>query len=134
MRELKISGVQQRAFVRTTIPAADLPTRRDFLGRAFTPPVPTTVLVGDITYLKTEGWLYLATVIDLGTRMVVGWQTAAHMRASLVVDALKMAHRAGYTAGGAIFHSDRGAQGGFNRLSQHSDRKGVQGWRRMPGA
>lgn len=111
MRELGIQGIQPRAFKRTTIPAADAGARRDFIGRRFTPPVPTTCLVGDITYLKTgEGWMYLATVIDLTTRMVVGWQTAPHMRASLVIDALAMAHRAGYTAGNAIFHSDRGAQ------------------------
>ncbi|AZQ76784.1 transposase [Flaviflexus ciconiae] len=49
-------------------------------------------MVGDITYLRTgQGWLYLATVVDLATRMVIGWQIADHMRASLVIDALKMA-------------------------------------------
>lgn len=111
MRELKIVGRQPRAFKRTTIPAADAKARQDFLGRRFTPPVPTTCLVGDITYLKTgEGWLYLATVIDLTTRMVVGWAAADHMRAGLVIEALKMAWEAGYVAGGAIFHSDKGAQ------------------------
>lgn len=111
MRELGIAGVQPRALKRTTIPAEDAKTRRDLVWRAFTPPVPTTCLVGDVSYLKTgEGWLYLATVIDLTTRMVVGWQTAAHMRTGLIVDALAMAWRAGYVAGGAIFHSDRGSQ------------------------
>lgn len=111
MRELGIAGIQPRTSKRTTIPDPAAVARRDFLGRRFQPPVPTTYLVGDMTYLKTgEGWLYLATVIDLTTRMVVGWQTAAHMRAELVVDALAMAYRAGYTAGGAIFYSDRGAQ------------------------
>lgn len=111
MQELGIQGIQPRASKRTTIPATDAKERRDFIGRRFTPPVPTTCLVGDITYLKTgEGWLYLATVIDLTTRMVVGWQTASHMKTSLVVDALAMAHRAGYTAGNAIFHSDKGGQ------------------------
>ena len=135
MRELGIQGIQPRATKRTTIPAPDAGIRRDFIGRRFTPPVPTTCLVGDITYLKTgEGWLYLATVIDLTTRMVVGWQTAAHMRTSLVVDALTMAHRAGYTAGNAIFHSDKGAQGGFNWLSQHPDPGGVQQWQLKTGS
>lgn len=111
MRELKIVGRQPRTFKRTTIPAADAKVRQDFLGRRFTPAVPTTCLVGDITYLKTgEGWLYLATVIDLTTRMVVGWAAADHMRAGLVIEALKMAWKAGYVAGGAIFHSDKGAQ------------------------
>ena len=110
MGALTISGIQPRSGVRTTVQAHDMPDRRDFLERRFTPPVPTTQLVGDITYLKTgEGWLYLATVIDLCTRMVVGWQTASHMRTELVIEALAMAHNAGYVAGGAIFHSDRGS-------------------------
>lgn len=111
MRELGIEGIQPRSSTRTTIPAPDADERRDLLRRRFTPPVPTTHLVGDITYLKTgEGWLYLATVIDLTTRMVVGWQTAPHMRTSLITDALAMAHRGGFVAGGAVFHSDRGSQ------------------------
>ena len=71
----------------------------------------TTVLVGDITYLRTgQGWLYLATVIDLATRMVVGWSMSERMTAGLAVSALEMAHARGYVAGGAIFHSDRGSQ------------------------
>jgi len=68
-------------------------------------------LVGDITYLRTgEGWLYLATVIDLATRMVTGWQLADHMRTSLVTDALDMAITHSLVQPGAIFHSDKGAQ------------------------
>ncbi|AHI19538.1 transposase IS3513 [Corynebacterium casei LMG S-19264] len=63
--------------------------------------------------------MYLATVIDLSTRMVTGWQVADRMTSQLVIDALAMAHRGGYVAGNAIFHSDRGSQGGFNRWSQH---------------
>src|SRR5512143_2307967 len=72
---------------------------------------PGTRLVGDITYLRTgEGWLYLATVIDLATRMVVGWQLADHLRTRLVVDAPAMALTHGHVRPGAIFHSDRGCQ------------------------
>jgi len=111
MGELGIAGVQPRTSKRTTIPDPDAPTRPDLVKRDFYPPVATTVLVGDITYLRTgEGWLYLATVIDLTTRMVVGWSMAEHMRASLAVQALTMAYQAGFVAGNAIFHSDRGAQ------------------------
>ena len=111
MGELGIKGVQPRTSKKTTIPDPDAPNRPDLVGRQFTPPVATSVLVGDITYLKTgEGWLYLAVVIDLTTRVVVGWAMAEHMRASLAIDALKMAYQAGLTAGGGIFHSDRGAQ------------------------
>ena len=111
MRELGIAGVQPRATKRTTIPAADAQDRADLVRRESNPPVPTTHLVSDITYLKTgEGWLFLATVIDLTTRMVVGWATAKHMRTSLIIDALKVAYQGGYVAEGAIAHSDRGSQ------------------------
>jgi transposase InsO family protein len=111
MSELRISGIQPRAKKRTTIPAADAASRPDLIRRDFSAVVPTTKLVGDITYLKTgEGWLYLAVVIDLCTRMVVGWSMQTHMRTSLVIDALLMARKLGYVALGAIFHSDRSSQ------------------------
>ena len=85
----------------------------DKLDRNFAPEShrPGEALVGDITYLRTgQGWLYLATVIDLATRKVIGWQTAEHMRTSLVVDALEMARTQGGAASGAIFHSDHESQ------------------------
>ena len=83
-------------------------TSPDLIGRDFTAAAPGQRLVGDITYLRTgEGWLYLATVIDLATRMVTGWQLAEHMRTSLVTDALAMAITHGHVQPGAIFHSDR---------------------------
>jgi transposase InsO family protein len=111
MRELGIAGAQPRASKRTTIADPEAPGRPDLVRRRFDPPVPGTFLVGDITYVKTgEGWAYLATVIDLTTRMVIGWQVGDHMRASLVAEALDMACRSGLVAGGAVFHSDRGSQ------------------------
>jgi transposase InsO family protein len=111
MAELGVEGVQPRVSKRTTVPAPDAPTRPDLLRRRFNPPVPGTWTVGDITYVRTgEGWVYLATVIDLTTRMVIGWNITDHMRTSLVADALAMAHASGLMAGGAVFHSDRGAQ------------------------
>ena len=84
----------------------------DLIGREFTAD-PGQRLVGDITYLRTgSGWLYLATVIDLATRMVVGWQTAAHMRTALVTDALGMAitRRRPSPGTSTIMHSDHGSQ------------------------
>src|SRR3954447_520991 len=64
---------------------------------------------GGYGHLRTgEGWLYLATVIDLATRMVVGWQLASHMRTTLVTDALQMAVDSGHVDRDAIFHSDKG--------------------------
>ena len=63
--------------------------------------------MGDITYVRTwEGWLYLASVIDLASRRVVGWAMAEHMRADLVCDALSMAIAARQPGPGLIFHSD----------------------------
>jgi putative transposase len=111
MHEQGLCAVQPRAYKVTTVAGEtdDLPP--DLLGRDFTAEAPGQRLVGDITYLRTgEGWLYLATVIDLFTRMVVGWQMAPHMRTALVTDALEMARLHGHIGDGAIFHSDRGTQ------------------------
>jgi putative transposase len=112
MRELGLVAVQPRAYRRTTVPGKDQVQAPDLIGRDFTPGGdPGTRLVGDITYLRTgEGWLYLATVIDLATRMVIGWQTADHMRTTLVVDALRAALDSGRVKPNAIFHADRGCQ------------------------
>jgi putative transposase len=120
MRELGLRACQPRAYKRTTVPGEQPVTSPDLIGRDFTATAPGTRLVGDITYLKTgEGWLYLATVIDLATRMVTGWQLADHMRTSLVTDALAMAITHGHVQPGAIFHSDKGAQLEFKGSSQH---------------
>ena len=112
MRELGLRAVQPRAYKRTTIPGEEPVTIPDLIKRDFAVGgVPGARLVGDITYLKTDqGWLYLATVIDLATRMVVGWQLAEHMRTSLITDALQMAIDTGHVETNAIFHSDRGTQ------------------------
>ena len=74
MRELGIRGVTPNIKKRTTIPDEGAPPKPDLVVRDFTRSVSTYKLVGDITYLRTgQGWLSLATVIDLNTRMVVGW-------------------------------------------------------------
>lgn len=123
MRELGLAAVQPRAYKRTTVPGEDDVAIPDLIGRDFDPASgdgPGSRLVGDITYLRTgQGWLYLATVIDLSTRMVIGWQLADHMRTSLITDALKMAIDSGRVQQNAIFHSDRGTQytsGEFGRF------------------
>ena len=111
MREQGLRACQPRAYKRTTVPGEEPVTSPDLISRDFTADAPGQRLVGAITYLKTgEGWLYLATVIDLATRMVTGWQLADHMRTSLVTDALAMAITSGHVQPGAIFHSDRGTQ------------------------
>jgi len=121
MRVHGIVGVHKPAKVRTTIRAEHDPRLPDLIRRNFTPGRPDVAWVSDITYIPTgEGWLYLATVLDLGSRRLLGYSMATHMRTELVSDALKMAAgvRGGVT-GGIIFHSDRGSQymsGDFGRL------------------
>jgi transposase InsO family protein len=78
MRERGLRGCQPRAYKRTTVPGEQPVTSPDLIGRDFTAAAPGARLVGDITYLRTgEGWLYLATVIDLATEMVTVRQTTA---------------------------------------------------------
>jgi putative transposase len=127
MRQLGLAAVQPRAYKRTTLPG-DAPTPApDLLERDFTAEQPGTRLVGDITYLRTgEGWLYLATVLDLATRMVVGWQLADHMRTSLVTDALQMAIDSGHVDRDAIFHSDRGTQYTSAEFDAFTTRQGIR--------
>lgn len=96
---------------RTAIPDPKAGPRPDLVRRDFTSPVPTYKPVGDMTYLRAgEGRLYLATVIDLKTRMVAGWSLSGRMTADIAVAALESAKSRGYVAGSAIFHTDRGAQ------------------------
>jgi len=79
--------------------------------RSFHSDQPGTVTVGDITYLPTrEGWLYLAVVLDLANRAVIGWALRSTLQTELVTAALEMAQQQGALAPGAIFHSDRGSQ------------------------
>ncbi len=111
MRELGLEGESGRRRVRTTLVDKGATAAADHVRREFNPPAPDVVWCGDITYLHTgEGWLYLATVIDLFSRRVIGWAAAAHMRTELVAEALTMAvaTRGGHVAG-VIFHSDRGS-------------------------
>jgi putative transposase len=111
MRELGIEGESGRRRVRTTIVDKGATAADDHVKRDFNPPAPDVTWCGDITYLHTgEGWLYLATVIDLFSRRVIGWAAADHMRTELVADALTMAvtTRGGHVAG-VVFHSDRGS-------------------------
>ena len=112
MRTHGIVGVHKPAKVRTTVPAEDAPPLPDLIGRNFAPDRPDVAWCGDITYIATgEGWLYLASVLDLGSRRLLGYSMAEHMRTELVADALTMAAGArGGATSGIIFHGDRGAQ------------------------
>ena len=107
MRDRHIVGVTRRRRRSLTKPDATAAPAPDLIGRDFTSAAPGQRFVGDITYLPTqEGWLYLATTIDLFNREVAGHAMAEHMRAELVCDAVELAHRRGLVQPGAIFHSD----------------------------
>jgi len=107
-----LEGRAKRRFRTTTLPDPDAEAARDLIQRHFGPGVELdTRYVGDITYVMTwEGWAYLATVIDLASRKVVGWALAEHMRTELVEEALQMAFLTRRPGPSVIFHSDRGCQ------------------------
>jgi putative transposase len=111
MRERDIRGVTRRRRRHLTQQDTKAAPAPDLVGRDFTASEPGQKLVGDITYLPTlAGWWYLATVIDLATREVIGYAMADHHRAELVVDALKAAGLRGELKPGCIMHTDRGSE------------------------
>ncbi len=110
----------------TTDSNHDKPIAPNLLKREFTVAKPNTIYVGDITYIPTrEGWLYLAVVIDLFSRSVVGWSMGSRMTASLVNSALLMAIWKRKPAKGLIFHSDRGSQYASDSYQKTLSRHGV---------
>ena len=112
MRYLNISVKMKRKFkVNTTDSNHNLPIANNLLDRDFYSSTPDSKYVGDITYIPTlEGWLFLAIVIDLYSRKVVGWSMDANMKVSLVNDALNMAIKIRKPPTGLIWHTDRGSQ------------------------
>ncbi len=112
MRQAGLAGRCKKRWRKTTTPDPAAERARDLIQRHFGPCEEfDRRYVGDITYIATwEGWSYLATVIDLASRRVVGWALADHMRTELVEDALKMAFTQRAPEEGVIFHSDRGCQ------------------------
>jgi len=109
-----MAGRHRRRTCRTTFPGPDGYQIPDLVGRRFAPGAPDVAWCQDITYIPTrEGWLYLASVLDLGSRRLLGYSMADHMRTELVLDALAMAvaARGGDQAvAGVIAHADRGSQ------------------------
>lgn len=112
MQDLNLIVKMKRRFkVNTTDSNHNLPIAPNLLNRDFYTSLPNTKYVGDITYIPTnEGWLYLATVIDLYSRKIVGWSMDDNMRVTLVNDALKMALTRRKPPIGLIWHTDRGSQ------------------------
>ena len=114
MRLHGMAGRHRRRTCRTTFPGADGYQIPDLVGRRFAPGRPDVAWCQDITYIPTrEGWLYLASVLDLGSRRLLGYSMAEHMRTEVVLDALKMAVAArggDNNVAGVIAHADRGSQ------------------------
>ena len=113
MEERGLHAIQPKTYVpKTSDGRADKPSPKLLLDKPL-PDQPDKVWAGDITYIPTaEGWRYLAVVIDLCSRRIVGWALADHMRAELVTDALNQALGSRTVAPGLISHSDRGSQYG----------------------
>lgn len=112
MRRAGLAGRYRPRTCRTTLPGPDGYVIPDLVGRRFAPGAPDVAWAQDITYVPTgEGWLFLAGVLDLGSRRLLGYSMADHMRTELVLDALTMAVTArGGAAAGVIAHADRGSQ------------------------
>jgi transposase InsO family protein len=124
MREREVVGVHLRRRHRTTRRAPAAQAAPDLLGRDFTAAGPDQRWCGDITYLRVaDRFLYLATVLDLHSRRLVGWSLADHARAELAGDALEAAVTTrGGTVAGVVFHTDHGAQytsAAFAELCDH---------------
>jgi len=111
MREAGLRGRVRRRFRRTTDSDHTLPVAPNTLNQQFSVDSPDRVWAGDITYVPTaSGWGYLAVILDLCSRMVVGWAMADHMRTELVEGALRMALGARVPSNDLLHHSDRGSQ------------------------
>ena len=124
MKQHGIRAKTKRKFVVTTDSKHNLPAAPDLVQRTFNPEAPNQLWSGDITYIATdEGWVYLAAVIDLFSRQVVGWSMKDHMQTSLVKDALTMARFRRQPGAGLIFHSDRGSQ-----YCSHEFQNALEGW------
>jgi putative transposase len=113
MRDLGIRGVVRGKTIRTTFPDEAASRPADLVDRQFRAAAPNRLWVADLTYVKTHaGWVYVAFIVDVFSRYVVGWQASRSLRTDLALDALEMAiwARRGEQLDGLIHHSDRGVQ------------------------
>lgn len=119
MRDLGLRGVQRGRKQFTTHPDSNADRPPDLVKRDFTATAPNTLWLADITYCSTwEGWLYVAFILDVYARVIVGWQIATHMRTDLVIDALEMAAWR-RNPNGCVHHSDAGSQYTSIRYTDH---------------
>jgi putative transposase len=110
MKEAGLQGVSRRKFVTTTVRAPRVRPAPDLVDRMFVASRPNVLWVADITYVPTaQGFIYLAVVLDVFSRRIVGWAMASHLETSLIVEAFKMAVRQRQPTD-VIHHSDQGSQ------------------------
>jgi transposase InsO family protein len=128
-RLMRVAGIHskvRRKFTKTTDSNHLQPLAVDLLGQAFKTSGPNRVWVSDITYIATdEGWLYLASTLDLYSRRVVGWAMSASLSTAIVVDALEMALRRRSSSPGLVHHSDRGVQYAAQAFRGLLERNGI---------
>ena len=123
MRKAALRSQVRREYRVTTDSRHNLPVVPNLLERDFSAPAPDKVWVSDITYLATRtGWLYLTVIIDVFSRIVVGWALSISLSHEMVVVALKRAIRRRRPAKGLIFHSDRGVQYACNDFRKELDK------------
>ncbi len=124
MRQMGLRAREKSKYRKTTDSKHDYPIAPNLLNRNFQVDAPNQVWVSDITHIRTmEGWLYLAIVMDLYSRKIVGWSMSNSLSSSIAVDALQMAIRNRQPRKGLIHHSDRGIQyacNSYRRLLQHN--------------
>ncbi|MBE1491007.1 transposase InsO family protein [Plantactinospora soyae] len=129
MRTAGLCGRTPKRWRTTTVPDPAAAHRPDLIRRDFTTSAVDvdTRWCGDISYINTwEGWLYLATVIDLASRRVVGWATADHLRTDLVTQALDNAVASCHPTGPVVFHSDRGCQYTSGQYARLAEQHGIR--------
>ncbi len=128
MRRLGLQGVRRGKGVRTTVPDAKAACPLDRVNRHFKAQRPNQLWVADFTYVSTwQGFVYVAFVVDVFARRIVGWRVSSSMQTDFVLDALEQAlyARRAERDGDLVHHSDRGSQGEFNQSLQHVLNGGV---------
>ena len=129
MKRLGLAGARRGKFVRTTIPDKALPYPLDRVNRQFKADRPNPLWVSDFTYVSTwQGWLYVAFVIDVFARRIVGWRVSRSMRTDFVLDALEQAlyARQPERSDALIHHSDRGSQYVSIRYTERLSEAGIR--------
>jgi transposase InsO family protein len=128
MKRLGLQGARRGKVIRTTVPDKAVACPQDKVHRQFNADRPNQLWVSDFTYVSTwQGWLYVAFVIDVFARRIVGWRVSKTMRTDFVIDALEQAlHDRQPNSGSLIHHSDRGAQYVSIRYSERLAQAGIE--------